>query len=156
MAVMLFGGFAPFFVTWLIQTMGLPVAPAFYVMLQTARQLARRLAGLSGTNAGVRHGDGCAKLQLGRPTEPTNRRMTSSGIGSAGTLLVGTLPARVRSVLPRVEGSPPPNTAQGPISTAAMHGNSLTVLPKSVSRSSSALVISPEASLANRSPMPSR
>jgi MHS family proline/betaine transporter-like MFS transporter len=32
LAVMLFGGFAPFFVTWLIQTTGLPVAPAFYVM----------------------------------------------------------------------------------------------------------------------------
>jgi MFS transporter, MHS family, proline/betaine transporter len=28
----LFGGFAPFFVTWLIQTTDLPVAPAFYVM----------------------------------------------------------------------------------------------------------------------------
>jgi hypothetical protein len=32
MAVMLFGGFATFFVTWLIQATGLPVAPAFYVM----------------------------------------------------------------------------------------------------------------------------
>jgi MFS family permease len=32
MAVMLFGGFAPFFVTWLIQATGLPTAPAFYVM----------------------------------------------------------------------------------------------------------------------------
>ena len=32
MAVMLFGGFAPFFVTWLIQATGLPIAPAFYVM----------------------------------------------------------------------------------------------------------------------------
>jgi MFS transporter, MHS family, proline/betaine transporter len=36
MAVMLFGGFAPFFVTWLIQTTGLPVAPAFYVMFGAA------------------------------------------------------------------------------------------------------------------------
>jgi MHS family proline/betaine transporter-like MFS transporter len=35
-AVMLFGGFAPFFVTWLIQTTGLPVAPAFYVMFGAA------------------------------------------------------------------------------------------------------------------------
>jgi MHS family proline/betaine transporter-like MFS transporter len=32
MAVMLFGGFAPFFVSWLIQATGLPTAPAFYVM----------------------------------------------------------------------------------------------------------------------------
>jgi MFS family permease len=32
MAVMLFGGFAQFFVTWLIQATGLPIAPAFYVM----------------------------------------------------------------------------------------------------------------------------
>ena len=32
LAVMLFGGFAPFFVTWLIQATGLPIAPAFYVM----------------------------------------------------------------------------------------------------------------------------
>lgn len=36
MAVMLFGGFAPFFVTWLIQATGLPVAPAFYVMFGSA------------------------------------------------------------------------------------------------------------------------
>jgi MFS family permease len=36
MAVMLFGGFAPFFVTWLIQTTGLPMAPAFYVMFGAA------------------------------------------------------------------------------------------------------------------------
>ena len=39
MAVMLFGGFAPFFVTWLIQTTGLPVAPAFYVMFGAAAGL---------------------------------------------------------------------------------------------------------------------
>ena len=32
MAVMLFGGFAQFFVTWLMQATGLPIAPAFYVM----------------------------------------------------------------------------------------------------------------------------
>ena len=38
-AVMLFGGFAPFFVTWLIQTTGLPVAPAFYVMFGAAAGL---------------------------------------------------------------------------------------------------------------------
>jgi MHS family proline/betaine transporter-like MFS transporter len=31
-AVMVFGGFAQFFVTWLIQATGSPVAPAFYVM----------------------------------------------------------------------------------------------------------------------------
>jgi MFS transporter, MHS family, proline/betaine transporter len=35
-AVMVFGGFAPFFVTWLIQTTGTPVAPAFYVMFGAA------------------------------------------------------------------------------------------------------------------------
>jgi MFS transporter, MHS family, proline/betaine transporter len=35
-AVMIFGGFAPFFVTWLIQTTGVPVAPAFYVMFGAA------------------------------------------------------------------------------------------------------------------------
>jgi MFS transporter, MHS family, proline/betaine transporter len=32
LAVMIFGGFAAFFVTWLIQATGLPVAAAFYVM----------------------------------------------------------------------------------------------------------------------------
>lgn len=31
-AVMLFGGFAPFIVTWLIQESGSPIAPAFYTM----------------------------------------------------------------------------------------------------------------------------
>jgi MFS family permease len=31
-AVMLFGGFGPFIVTWLIKTTGLPLAPTFYVM----------------------------------------------------------------------------------------------------------------------------
>jgi MFS transporter, MHS family, proline/betaine transporter len=36
LAVMIFGGFAPFFVTWLIQVTGLPVAPAFYVMFGAA------------------------------------------------------------------------------------------------------------------------
>jgi MFS transporter, MHS family, proline/betaine transporter len=35
-AVMLFGGFAPFFVTWLIEVTGTPVAPAFYVMFGAA------------------------------------------------------------------------------------------------------------------------
>jgi MFS family permease len=35
-AVMVFGGFAPFFVTWLIETTGSPVAPAFYVMFGAA------------------------------------------------------------------------------------------------------------------------
>ena len=36
---MLFGGFAPFFVTWLIQVTGVPVAPAFYVMFGAAAGL---------------------------------------------------------------------------------------------------------------------
>jgi MFS transporter, MHS family, proline/betaine transporter len=31
-AVMLFGGFGPFFVTWLIETTGSPLAPTYYVM----------------------------------------------------------------------------------------------------------------------------
>src|SRR4029079_10473009 len=31
-AVMIFGGFAQFFVTWLIQVTGSPIAPSFYVM----------------------------------------------------------------------------------------------------------------------------
>jgi MHS family proline/betaine transporter-like MFS transporter len=35
-AVMIFGGFAQFFVTWLIQTTGSQVAPAFYVMFGAA------------------------------------------------------------------------------------------------------------------------
>ncbi|HUD86783.1 MAG TPA: MFS transporter [Xanthobacteraceae bacterium] len=38
-AVMVFGGFAPFFVTWLIGTTGSPVAPAFYVMFGAAAGL---------------------------------------------------------------------------------------------------------------------
>lgn len=33
LAVMLFGGFAPFIVTWLIRATGSPIAPAFYIML---------------------------------------------------------------------------------------------------------------------------
>ena len=32
MAVMLFGGFAQFIVTWLVETTGSPIAPAYYVM----------------------------------------------------------------------------------------------------------------------------
>ena len=32
LAVMLFGGFGPFFVTWLIKTTGSPLAPTYYVM----------------------------------------------------------------------------------------------------------------------------
>jgi len=39
MAVMIFGGFAPFFVTWLTQATGTPVAPAFYVMFGAAAGL---------------------------------------------------------------------------------------------------------------------
>lgn len=35
-AVMVFGGFSPFVVTWLIRTTGSPMAPAFYVMLGVA------------------------------------------------------------------------------------------------------------------------
>jgi MFS family permease len=35
-AVMVFGGFAPFFVTWLIGVTGSPVAPAFYVLFGAA------------------------------------------------------------------------------------------------------------------------
>jgi len=36
LAVMLFGGFAQFFVTWLIEVTGTPIAPAFYVMFGVA------------------------------------------------------------------------------------------------------------------------
>ena len=39
LAVMVFGGFAQFFVTWLIQVTGSPVAPAFYVMFGAAAGL---------------------------------------------------------------------------------------------------------------------
>jgi MFS family permease len=35
-AVMIFGGFAQFFVTWLIEATGLPIAPAFYIMFGAA------------------------------------------------------------------------------------------------------------------------
>ena len=42
-AVMLFGGFAQFFVTWLIQATGTPIAPAYYLMFGAAVGL---LAGL--------------------------------------------------------------------------------------------------------------
>jgi MFS family permease len=35
-AVMLFGGFAQFFVTWLIAATGMPIAPAFYLMFGAA------------------------------------------------------------------------------------------------------------------------
>jgi MFS family permease len=35
-AVMLFGGFAQFFVTWLIHATGTPIAPAFYLMFGAA------------------------------------------------------------------------------------------------------------------------
>jgi MFS family permease len=36
LAVMIFGGFAQFFVTWLIEATGSPVAPSFYVMFGAA------------------------------------------------------------------------------------------------------------------------
>lgn len=35
-AVMLFGGFAQFFVTWLIHATGTPIAPAFYLIFGAA------------------------------------------------------------------------------------------------------------------------
>jgi hypothetical protein len=38
-AVMIFGGFAQVFVTWLIEVTGLPVAPAFYLMFGAAMGL---------------------------------------------------------------------------------------------------------------------
>jgi MHS family proline/betaine transporter-like MFS transporter len=38
-AAMVFGGFAPFFVTWLIEATGSPIAPAFYVMFGAAISL---------------------------------------------------------------------------------------------------------------------
>jgi hypothetical protein len=38
-AVMTFGGFAQFFVTWLIQATGSPIAPVFYVMCGAAAGL---------------------------------------------------------------------------------------------------------------------
>ncbi|WJF90457.1 MFS transporter [Paraburkholderia bonniea] len=39
MAVMLFGGFGPFIVTWLIKTTGSPLAPTYYVMAGLALSL---------------------------------------------------------------------------------------------------------------------
>jgi MFS transporter, MHS family, proline/betaine transporter len=36
LAVMIFGGFAQFFVTWLIEVTGSPIAPSFYVMFGAA------------------------------------------------------------------------------------------------------------------------
>ena len=36
LAVMIFGGFAQFFVTWLIVATGSPIAPSFYVMFGAA------------------------------------------------------------------------------------------------------------------------
>jgi MFS transporter, MHS family, proline/betaine transporter len=40
LAVMIFGGFAQFFVTWLIEATGSPIAPSFYVMFGAAIGLA--------------------------------------------------------------------------------------------------------------------
>jgi MFS transporter, MHS family, proline/betaine transporter len=40
LAVMIFGGFAQFIVTWLIHTTGLAIAPVFYVMFAAALGLA--------------------------------------------------------------------------------------------------------------------
>jgi hypothetical protein len=39
-AAMVFGGFASFFVTWLIEVTGSPIAPVFYVMFGAAISLA--------------------------------------------------------------------------------------------------------------------
>jgi MHS family proline/betaine transporter-like MFS transporter len=39
LAVALFGGFAPFLATWLIETTGSPIAPVFYVMAAAAVSL---------------------------------------------------------------------------------------------------------------------
>ena len=36
LAVMIFGGFAQFFVTWLIEATGTPIAPAYYLMFGAA------------------------------------------------------------------------------------------------------------------------
>jgi MFS family permease len=36
LAVMIFGGFAQFFVTWLVEATGSPIAPSFYVMFGAA------------------------------------------------------------------------------------------------------------------------
>jgi MFS transporter, MHS family, proline/betaine transporter len=43
-AVMLFGGFAQFFVTWLIQATGTPIAPAYYLMFGAAAGLVASFA----------------------------------------------------------------------------------------------------------------
>jgi hypothetical protein len=40
LGVMVFGGFAQFFVTWLVHTTGSPIAPVFYVMFGAAIALA--------------------------------------------------------------------------------------------------------------------
>jgi MFS transporter, MHS family, proline/betaine transporter len=44
LAVMLFGGFAQFFVTWLIEFTGQPIAAAYYVMFGAAVGLTATLA----------------------------------------------------------------------------------------------------------------
>ena len=40
LAVMIFGGFAQFFVTWLIEVTGSPIAPSFYLIFGAAVGLA--------------------------------------------------------------------------------------------------------------------
>jgi MFS family permease len=62
-AVMLFGGFAQFFVTWLIQATGTPIAPAYYLMFGAAVGL---LAALF-----LRERAGDVRLSLTDVAEPT-------------------------------------------------------------------------------------
>ncbi len=62
-AVMLFGGFAQFFVTWLIQATGTPIAPAYYLMFGAAVGL---LAALF-----LRERAGDVRLLLTDVAEPT-------------------------------------------------------------------------------------
>jgi MFS transporter, MHS family, proline/betaine transporter len=62
-AVMLFGGFAQFFVTWLIQATGTPIAPAYYLMFGAAVGL---LAALF-----LKERAGDAKFLVTEAVEPT-------------------------------------------------------------------------------------
>lgn len=63
LAVMIFGGFAQFFVTWLIQTTGSSLAPAFYLMFGAA-------SGLMGVSYLVEHAHDVPLLAL-KPQAPT-------------------------------------------------------------------------------------
>jgi MFS family permease len=62
-AVMLFGGFAQFFVTWLIQATGTPIAPAYYLMFGAAVGLLAVLF--------LRERAGDAQLLVADVVEPT-------------------------------------------------------------------------------------